>query len=105
MFLIICAVLWSLYVDYSSSAHGRYMSNVAGIIAQGNNENCIYTSAPSHIADCSEFICRIYIDIVVPYLHMNKFVCITYVAYMWYLRGILAFGVTSSNLYYQWYYH
>ena len=45
-----------------------------------NNVKCMYTSAHGYTVDCSEFICGMYSDVVISYMHMNLFV---YVTYMW----------------------
>ena len=51
-------VMQSLYVDYSSSAVGCTCSMWQADISEAyaNNVKCMYTSAPGHIVDCSEFI-------------------------------------------------
>ena len=72
IFVLICTVIWGLYVDYSRSAVG-HMCDVVSIFswAYASNIECMYTSAPGHFISCSEFIWGIYTYIVVCYLHMK----------------------------------
>ena len=65
-----CAIMWSLYVDYSRSALGHNAQYVRNICSReyASNVKCMYTSTPGHIVHCSEFISGIYTDIVVSHM-------------------------------------
>ena len=56
--LVICTVMWGLYVDYSSSDMGHIHTVWQAYLFRlyANNVKCVYTSIPGHIVDCSEFI-------------------------------------------------
>ena len=62
-----------LCVDYKAVQFNIYEECGRVICSQAyaNSVKRMYTSASGHTVDCSEFICSIYIDIVVSHLHMG----------------------------------
>ena len=56
------AIMWSQYLGYSKNAvehtcaHGKYICS--GTYA--SNVECVYSSAPGCIVDCSEFMRHLY---------------------------------------------
>ena len=89
--LLICAVKWNIYVDYSSCAvehiYTVWYAYLFWIYV--NNVKCMHTRVYVHIVDCSGLIQGIYTNMKVSYVQMHSLV---HVAYMWHLRDKLAFG-------------
>ena len=57
--------------------------------AYASNVKGMYTSAPGHMIDCTEFMLGVYTDIVVSYLCMKQ---LGYVPFLWHLKGIFVVG-------------
>ena len=92
LFSLICAVMWGLYVDYSSSAVEHIQCGMHICLgAYANDVNYMYTRVPVHIVDCPGFMGGIYIGLEVSYMDMNY---LASVAYMWHFRDILVLSCT-----------
>ena len=63
--------MWSMYVEYSSSAVGHiyamWQAYLSG--AYVSNAKCMFTSACGDIVDCTEFILGVYTDTFVSCAH------------------------------------
>ena len=55
---LVYAIMWSLHVDYITSAGGHPLLFGMHICsgAYANNVKCMYTRVPVHIVDCSGYI-------------------------------------------------
>ena len=71
------ALMLGLYLQYSRSAFGTQVCNVAAHITSVIYVKCVY-SAPCHIVDCSDFICGTHLFIHPPCKHIKCMVCMPY---------------------------
>ena len=87
--LFVCAVMWSLYIDYSSSALEHICTVRHACISApnkyANNVKFMYTRVPVHTVCCSGFIWGIYTAIEVSCGHDLIGICslYCYITYFW----------------------
>ena len=69
--LLIYTVMWDVYFLTNVDMQLDRCTVWPAYMFRGLYVKFIYTRAPDHTVDCSEFLKGIYSDIVFSYLHMN----------------------------------